>query len=242
MERTIVKCTWGHSASLFTNKGPCAIGNSDIGPIPVVINANRSEKEIPTANSPSCLQNIALTKHAGDENSLLKVFLINARSVCNKSHEIADFIVEEDIDILLITETWLSKATESNRVVLGNLVPAGYSIHHIPRAGRRGGGVGLVFKSSLDIKKQDTASYTSFEHVEALLRAGNDCFRLSVIYRPPLGTKSSKPTSVFLEEFEDYVDSHTTTSGKLVLCGDFNFKYEDDKNQDTLKFKDLAYF
>jgi hypothetical protein len=37
----------------------------------------------------------------------LKYGLVNARSVNNKTEIVSDFIIEHDLDVLGITETWL---------------------------------------------------------------------------------------------------------------------------------------
>ena len=46
----------------------------------------------------------------------------------------------------------------------------------------------------------------------------------------------------FLEDFTGYVDSHTTTSGKLVIVGDFNFWYGEDDNQNACRFSTTLTF
>jgi hypothetical protein len=73
--------------------------------------------------------------------------------------------------------------------------------------------------------------------MEALGKGNSDCIRLVVIYRPPPGGKSGQPTSVFLEEFSQYMDSHATTTGRLVVTGDFNFHYSDLCNSETVKLR-----
>ena len=71
--------------------------------------------------------------------------LINIQSVGDKTFEIHDFINDNGLDILMLTETWLysyemAKITEMN--------PDTHTFHHVPRHNRRGGGVG-IFVSNL---------------------------------------------------------------------------------------------
>ena len=56
-----------------------------------------------------------------------------------------DFILENDLDILSITETWL-KSDDSFSV--SNIIPPGFSILSCPRLCKRGGGVAVVIKKS----------------------------------------------------------------------------------------------
>ncbi len=82
----------------------------------------------------------------------LKIFLsfglVNARSVCCKPRVITDHIISNKKDIIAITETWL-KPEHGDEVML-NLCPAGYAAVQTPRMdGRRGGGVGLLYRVSI---------------------------------------------------------------------------------------------
>lgn len=174
-------------------------------------------------------------------SSSLSVHILNAHSVNNKANILQHYIVDNDIDLFLITETWLSKTSNINKVVLGNLVPAGYKILHEPRGKRRGGGVAIVFKECLNLQRQDAAQFSSFDHIEVLIKTGNDCIRAVTIYRPPPTGKGGKPTNIFLDEFNEYIDSISTTSGKLIIGGDFNFHVDDENNHDANKFKALVY-
>ena len=48
-----------------------------------------------------------------------KLCLLNARSVCNKSLIINDFVVESNIDILCLTETWLKSKQQIGGIWIG---------------------------------------------------------------------------------------------------------------------------
>jgi hypothetical protein len=154
--------------------------------------------------------------------------------VNNKADEIVDYITDEQIDIMAITETWI---TPTNVTSQEKVTPSGYNLLHLPRSKRRGGGVAIIYRSTLHVSKQPVTSYQSFEHMEVLLNTGNDCVRISVIYRPP----SRQPMSVFFDEFQSYVDSYATTSDKLILMGDFNLHFENESNRDAAKFRDTLF-
>lgn len=64
--------------------------------------------------------------------SCLTMVLINGRSVNKKSRFIHDLIVDKDIDLPGITETWLGNG---DNVGLSVLCPPGFRIWHCPRAG-----------------------------------------------------------------------------------------------------------
>ena len=66
--------------------------------------------------------------------------------------------------IFAVTETWLHSDGTDN-VTIGNLIPVGYLFQHIPRESR-GGGVGFLFKKSLDAKTYSAECQTHFSSFE----------------------------------------------------------------------------
>ena len=53
------------------------------------------------------------------------------------------------MDLVAISETWLNIGEKGNKVIK-DLTPADYKFVHLPRKSRRGGGVGLVYRSSFN--------------------------------------------------------------------------------------------
>ena len=71
----------------------------------------------------------------------LSTCLLNVSSAQNKPSLIADFIVENELDVLALTETWL-KDTDSNQSrTVSEMTPSGYKCLHVPRS--RGKCVGI---------------------------------------------------------------------------------------------------
>ena len=60
---------------------------------------------------------------------------------------VKDFIVDNDIDILAMPETWLRPGTD-DFVEIGTLCPTGYRVKHIPRSHSASGQVGIIFKKA----------------------------------------------------------------------------------------------
>jgi len=160
--------------------------------------------------------------------------LLNARSVCNKTTIMNEFVIEKKVDILCITETWM----KSNDLQIKNeLSPKGYIFQHIPRKGR-GGGVGFLYKKSLKLEKISLDKFKSFEVMGMLLKSSPN-ISFFVIYRPPPSSRNKLSTGMFFEEFSAFLEHLTTISGSLLLVGDFNFHVEDTSNSAAVKFLDL---
>lgn len=76
-------------------------------------------------------------------NKPLLLFHINIRSLLPKLEQLTDFLVDKNVSILALSETWL------NRDISDNLLSIqGYNLIRIDRDGR-GGGVALYIKDSL---------------------------------------------------------------------------------------------
>jgi hypothetical protein len=62
----------------------------------------------------------------------MEVCLFNARSVCNKVTDITEYLLDNDLDIMAITETWLKHDEQDNQITVGDLKPVGYELEHVP--------------------------------------------------------------------------------------------------------------
>ncbi len=92
---------------------------------------------------------------------LTSLGLVNACSV-NKRHEaVSAHLLNFKLDLLAITETW---QTSNNDSGLKLACPDGYSIIHTSRSGSVGGGVALIFKSTVAVQSLPALFVpTSFE-------------------------------------------------------------------------------
>ena len=79
--------------------------------------------------------------------SILNFAGFNSRFVRNKIESIIDHVVENDIGLCTVTETWLN---DVDSVSIAQLSVAGYSFKNFPRQSHnRGGGTGILFRDSL---------------------------------------------------------------------------------------------
>ena len=68
-----------------------------------------------------------------------------------------------------MTETWLGFAVD--KACINELVPCGYKIKHVPRLGtRRGGGVAIIYTSSVEVRIVSSTNDKDFSTFEY-----NDC-------------------------------------------------------------------
>ena len=123
---------------------------------------------------------------------------------------------------LHFTVTWLRPGIIDD-VEIRTLCPTGYRFLHVPRVHSRGGGVGLLFKDTLQINSHITDTFTTFELMDIHFRSLQS-IRVLLIYRPPDNTSCV----LFLEEFSVLLEQIMAEStGHLLISGDFNLHVDD---------------
>jgi hypothetical protein len=93
----------------------------------------------------------APTHEASNPAMHLKCGLINARSICNKCDEIVEHITSNKLDVLFLTETWLTGNAISDNAILTNCSPTHYLTLNHPRTDRRGGGIAVLYRKSINL-------------------------------------------------------------------------------------------
>jgi hypothetical protein len=137
---------------------------------------------------------------------------------------VRDVIETEGLDILAISETWLSDADP--RAVTHAGVPPGYTGRFINRSTSaptsRGGGLALFYRDSFRTKThplQSAFTRSTFELQIVTVIVGKNSFVLVNIYRPPVPSLTK-----FCEELSDLFSklSGVIAADRIVFCGDFN--------------------
>ena len=165
-------------------------------------------------------------------DKLLNISLWNARSVRHKTIQIIDNILDNDTDIFVITETWLA---ERDPVVIGEITPEGYSFFNFCRKVDEHGGIGIVYKSNLNIQSAPIDIETlSFEYASVTIKTLG--VRLISVYRPPPSDTNQLKVSQFLEEFDAFVSEISMAPMKTLIVGDFNVHIDIPSKYDSRRF------
>ena len=144
----------------------------------------------------------------------LKCFYVNARSLRNKKDELLSYIVEENLDIVCITEAWINE--EKFRESRKEYEVDGYVMYLHQRAGRIGGGVVIYVKNSFSSSQVNGIKVDS--RVESLwldVRVNkNKTIRVGTFYRPP--NQSPEVDKLMVDEVNRGCTRQT------IILGDFN--------------------
>ena len=88
--------------------------------------------------------------------------------------------------MLAVTETWIPNQDDESALLAA--CPTGYSACHQARSHRlkkTGGGVALVYRSTMRAFVQQPIIYTSFEYTDVVLSVKSLSFDVIVVYHPP---------------------------------------------------------
>ena len=236
----------------------CNVPGSDVYLSDIVkdtrLSIERSSREITKNRTAGSDKHIGKTKNQGNlikipthpesdihPSQCISAVLLNTRSVNNKSAIIKDFIVDHDIDLAFLNETWLvpdqkfineymddmlPTDTGRDKHIIKSLLPKGYKIIHFPRIGS-GGGNGVIYKDNLVIAPQKASTrQRSFEYMELLIKLEGNWLRFILVYRPPPSTENKLNVPMFLSELTNLLEEITVANHETVLLGDFNFHCE----------------
>lgn len=166
--------------------------------------------------------------------------LWNARSLSKKSTAVCDTVLSENIDIMLITESWLKDDVRDSPIIadITNSLPD----HQVFQQSRssRGGGVCAILRKGYSVKRNTTSVFKSFEHLDLRVESGFTHLRIIVVYRPPPSKKNKLSASQFFDEFSTFLETVSIPTHNLIIAGDFNFHLDAiSRNSDASAFADL---
>ena len=182
-------------------------------------NINKTNSVFNSAtNLPSSTANLTTPQ----TNNTLCIQLCNLRSIVNKYDYVSNHLkINSNVDILFITETWLTPLVSDAAVC-----PDGFSIMRADRSSSKGGGVCIIYKSYLNINKiNSNNSYGLSDHgIELLcveLSLVSSVKRFCCLYVPP---SSSCINDVMINVCKS-IRSLSVDGLALFILGDFNLPH-----------------
>lgn len=160
--------------------------------------------------------------------------MVNARSLKSKKHDLSEYLITREMDLCLVTETWLK--LDDTDVILKDIAPEGYGILSSPRtSGKRGGGLAVIFRENKLVMKQTRMDLNSCECTKFAVTSNSGSKLLLVLfYRPP-------DTSVldFTNDFLTVVESCVETSSPTFYLGDMTIRIDIDDDPNVILMNDL---
>ena len=155
---------------------------------------------------------------------------INCHSIVNKTADFKVELIEHNLDMCALTETWIK---ESDNTMVIQLCPGGYSSVSIPREGRIGGDIANMHKSDITLRSKTIYNYQTVECADFLLDFHNVLVNLCVIYRQP-----NTSIVAFCEDLTDHQERNVTSSGRTIIVHDINIPTNQEQHPDTVLFEE----
>ena len=119
----------------------------------------------------------------------IRIATINARSVKNKQLQIAETVELQNIDFIMLTETWLKNMDEDKAWVNTSDLNNNLRLDIVNRTKRQGGGITLLHKKEYNTMKLETnLQLGTLEHEVWSTTIRNKKLTLARIYHPPIGS------------------------------------------------------
>ena len=157
--------------------------------------------------------------------------LINCRSVINKTQEIQLELIRNNLDLCILTETWVK---EGDTITPTRLCPNGYKSLSISRQDKIGGGIAIVYKSELNICSSRDEPHKTMESSSFIISTGNKQLILTAIYRP-----SNTNVLEFCNKLASLLETNINSSSELLLLGNFNIAVNKPSNAGPATFLDV---
>ena len=142
-------------------------------------------------------------------------------------------------DLVVFTETWFN-STDNNESYINALVPDGYAIQHVDRAnGQRGGGVALIHRTSIKLKKEKMMKFNQFEVLMCSLNLNNTVISMFIIYRPPPTQQNRLSAAGFLDQFNEFISKYIITKSEIIITGDINIHLDVSADSHTRRFTEI---
>lgn len=142
-------------------------------------------------------------------NKHLKIGHLNVRSLQPHIEALSDAIRVHELDIIGITETWLTRDHDDQQLLLNN-----FSFLRKDYRGR-GSGVGIYIHRSLDFVQIQTVS--TIEHLTVKVSINSKNFLICVAYR-----NHDINYNTFIAELESIISQCLIKHEFVILVGDFN--------------------
>jgi len=150
-------------------------------------------------------------------NSSVNIGLLNARSAVNKTDDIHDVIADRQLDITVVTETWIP--SDAPNAIQLDIAPANHCVLHSFRGSstdRSGGGIPVLHKQTIGASVIDLGKYSEFESLFVRVNTSPHII-IAAIYQPP-----GAVSAAFCNELTKLFDRLLLTGQRYIFCGDCN--------------------
>ena len=148
-------------------------------------------------------------------------------------------INDHAVDILIITETWLTSKDKA-WIEMTNLHKNDLQLHTSSRQQGKGSGIALICKTHYSVKCISKGFASSFEYATWMITAKKCQLTITGIYHPPYSMKNRITNETFMDEFTKFTMNLLSMHSNNVIPGDFNLHISNDNDAEAVIFTDTC--
>ena len=182
-------------------------------------------------------KNLARLRNSPNLSNNIQIGTVNTRSIRNKTQLVLENSRLENLDFLVITETWLTDTDEDQQwLKTSELDNSDYRIEVQNRTNKKGGGLALLYRKHYNPTRQlVNTRYDLLEHASWIVELKGKAITILAIYHPPLGPAGNTITR-FIDQVGELFQYYLANHKNLVILGDFNIHVHDGTNPDSLVY------
>ena len=169
----------------------------------------------------------------------LCICLANIQSVKNKQLILHQYLVENKINLCILTETWL-RNTEADQAWLqcSMINNSGFKCFTSNRQDRRGGGLALICRNMYRVVPLGSGQLRlrSFQFAKWRIVLKHTTITILAIYHPPYSNQTKATNHDFLDEFTNWVAEYIMNNTNVIILGDFNLHVNDPRDDNAMNF------
>ena len=142
------------------------------------------------------------------EDNVLRILQLNIRGIVSKQSDLRILLLEQQIDICLICETWLTSTNENKLDI------AGYNYVGKLRSNRKGGGVCVLVKENIVSREIPYIDIADLEYCAVEIKGDNGTLVVCSAYRPP-----NSNTKEFLKNYDSLIKRLQKIKSKGIVIG-----------------------
>ena len=194
-----------------------------VADVPLTPRTSCSSRGVIFANLiPVSVQASTATSSPPTQSKIITVLCFNFQSCRQKACGIHEMILDDGIDTLLMTQTWLY--AQGDKACIAEMTPRGYVLRSFPRTCSRGGGVAFIVRDAFcDSTSFKPLSFQSFETVELHISGRNLSVSVVCLYRPSPNRKNKLSNQLFLQEFPEFLTQFAGCHSDLVQLAILTF-------------------
>ena len=168
------------------------------------------------------LSHVKLLAHEIDISNKIKLVVANVQSLKPKEEEVLDYFVSVNVDIGVLTETWLQTSDSNNAWVSCSSLNNSNFCLSVSNRVRRGGGLAIVHKINLKCRVLCAGEIHSFWYAEWSVKVPGSNLIIIGIYHPPYSAKNPFTNVMFIDDLTKWLPHQLIDAKNVVLARDFN--------------------